>query len=174
MEITDEMVRKHSTMTSLRGELLVRGTKIKEYFKNKHNTTFEEYRKKLLENEPTIGEPVIGKYSLEPLDWEWIKANLKARCTIKSLLSKLGCSEQKLRDRCERELGITFNTLRENCRSEGEDMIVNVMFEKALAGNTNLLIWLSKNWLGYSDKGQLEDESDNNITINFNYGDEKS
>lgn len=45
-----------------------------------------------------------------------------------------------------------FHPLLEKGRQEGKISLKRVMWTKALEGNTTMMVWLSKNCLGYTDK----------------------
>ena len=92
---------------------------------------------------------------LKEVDVELLKKLAGIHCTIKEMASILGCSVDTLERR--------FADIIEKGRDEGKMSLRRVMFKKAVQGeNTAMLIWLSKQHLGMSDK--IEQKDTTNMT----------
>jgi hypothetical protein len=64
-------------------------------------------------------------------------------CTLDEMALILGCHHDTLTAR--------FSGIIKEARATGKMSLKRVMWKKALEGNVPILIWLSKNELGYSD-----------------------
>ncbi len=65
----------------------------------------------------------------------------------------IGCHPDTLYDRVEQEHGVTFTAFSAAKRATGDAALLSVMYRKAVAeGDKTMLIWLSKQRLGMSDK----------------------
>lgn len=131
-------------------------------FKEHHGMDYADYRAMKLEElgilAPTNSSIVI--------DWEYVKEHFKADCSIASIASALKVSNMLLYSRCINDLGCTLTDLRNEYVGVGEDMIRKKLFDKALSGDSKLLVFLSKNRLGYSEQPEKKVEAS---TITFNY-----
>jgi len=76
-------------------------------------------------------------------------------------LARLHCNQQDI----ARWFGVDKNTIAkrfgteiELARQETKAKLRRKMLEEAMNGNTTMLIWLSKNMLGFSDNGPVEND----------------
>lgn len=87
------------------------------------------------------------------IDWNFVKLRLTEHATGKQIAEEIGCSDDLLFLRCKEELGMALSDLKQECRKEGKARLTSKMYDVGIKqGNPALLIWLSKNWLGYTDK----------------------
>lgn len=119
---------------------------------------YTEYRKE------KTGE-VYKRPKIE-IDWDWVKTQLRARTSGAAIARQLNLNTNYLYDRCLEDNGVPLAEFKSQAHAEGDDMLKNKMFEIAMKGNVQMLIWLSKNWLHYSDKP--EDKTEQNVVLNFN------
>lgn len=133
-------------------------------FKEKYDMEYKDYRAEKLE-ELGILAPTN---SCITIDWDYVKEHFKADCSISSIASALKVSNMLLYSRCINDLGCTLTDLRNEYVGVGEDMIKKKMFDKAIEGDNKLLIFLSKNRLGYSEHPEKKMDTS---TINFNFVD---
>ncbi len=71
----------------------------------------------------------------------------KIQCTIPEMASVLGCAESVLRAR--------FSAVIQKGKLEGHSSLRRMMYLAAKGGNTGMMVWLSKNLLGYTDKQDM-------------------
>jgi AraC-like DNA-binding protein len=102
-----------------------------------------------------------------PIDWGFVREKLKSRTAATSIAKVLGVSVQVFYDRCQAEQGMSFQQLRAECQAEGEDTLKNKMYELAMAGNTQMLIWLSRNWMKYHDRQEDSTAEETTVQVNF-------
>ena len=90
------------------------------------------------------------------MDWGRVIEMLKAQCKTVDIARALGISTDKIYVRCQQDLGIDFSALKEEKRSEGQNVLRFKQYEIALTGNVPMLIWLGKQYLGQTDKSEVE------------------
>lgn len=76
------------------------------------------------------------------------------------IADKLGMNIDTLAARIKERYGLSFSEYK---RKKQEPMRINLMkkqYDVAMSGNVTMLIWLGKQYLGQSDKVQLEDDTD--------------
>lgn len=78
------------------------------------------------------------------LDEALLKKMAAEDCTVAEIAATLGCHRDTIYARYS-------DVLREG-REEGNSSLKRKMFELAMSGNVQMLIWLSKQRLGYKDK----------------------
>jgi hypothetical protein len=98
------------------------------------------------EVKPKRGRPLIE------IDYDNVKAMRKIQCTEKEIASVLemsyrGFQERKKRDEVLRD-ALEFG------EANGKVSLRREMYRKAMTGNVSMLIWMSKNILGMSDRLQ--------------------
>lgn len=57
---------------------------------------------------------------------------------------------------CKRKTKLSFSAYREQKKGRGRAALAAKQYELAMKGNVVMCIWLGKQWLGQSDKTQLE------------------
>ena len=89
------------------------------------------------------------------IDWKKVDLMLKAHCSGTSIAETLGINKETLYDAVKREKGISFSEYSQQQKEVGRDHLKLSMFKKAINGSNTMLIWLSKQYLGMSDKTQF-------------------
>lgn len=96
-----------------------------------------------------------GAVSIE-LDEEKVEALASIGCTLEEIAVVMGCCERTLQRRCK------------ECIARGHERMKTSLrrwqYEKAKSGNTTMLIWLGKQFLGQRDK---IDETYREETVTF-------
>ena len=72
----------------------------------------------------------------------------EVQCPNREIATRLGISIDTLHDR--------YSDIIDKGRNEGKCKLRQIMYRSAMAGNTTMQIFLSKNMLGYSDRLQQE------------------
>jgi len=106
--------------------------------------------------------PVVKKKGGRPklnIDPKIILNLAMIHCTVQEIASIVGCSHETIYAR--------FSDVLRKGHDEGQMSLKRKMHEKALAGDTPMLIWLSKQRLGYRDK-QPDDVAITNFNVFVN------
>lgn len=81
------------------------------------------------------------------------------QCTLVEISEYFGCSEDTIYRWCKLHYGLTFAEIFKKKSSGGRISLRRSMFEAALKGNITMMIWLSKQYLGMSDKQEVKQSS---------------
>lgn len=96
------------------------------------------------------------------LDWDEFKKLCELHCTRREVAQWFQVSEDTIDRRCLEEFDLPFASYYEENKVGGKISLRRRQFEKAMDGDTSMLIWLGKNWLDQKDK--VED-TDNRLPI---------
>lgn len=83
------------------------------------------------------------------------------QCTDAEIASWIGMTEEGFRKRKKSDKQLV-GALKDG-RDRGKSSIRRMMFQAAEKGNATMLVWLSKNVLGYTDK--IDQKNDNKVEI---------
>ena len=86
------------------------------------------------------------------------------QCTKLEICEVLGVTDKTLDRWCKETYNKHFSVIFREKRQGGRASLRRAQFETAMSGNSSLLIWLGKNWLGQSDNPVQEDASNNSMT----------
>jgi hypothetical protein len=89
------------------------------------------------------------------IDWNKVDEYLIAQCSGSSIASILGCHENTLYDRCRIDKNVEFMTYSAKKKAEGKEVLRKNMFDLAMKGNITMNIFLSKQYLGFTDKTSM-------------------
>lgn len=91
------------------------------------------------------------------------------QCTLSEIAAWFCCSEDTIERRVEEEYGKTFAEVFSKKKKFGKISLRRTMFQKAQEGNPTLLIWLSKQHLGMSDKNEVKEtgKKESKLIIEF-------
>lgn len=106
------------------------------------------------------GRPLIE------VNWQRVDDMLKCQASGEIIADLIGVDYKTLERRCKREQGKKFGEYAKQKKQVGKNLIRMKMLKKALSGDTALLIFLSKNWLGMADKPQ-DLETRREIVLNY-------
>jgi len=101
------------------------------------------------ENQKT-GRPLIE------IDWEKVDNMCGVRCTGEEIAGVLGFSYNTLVRAIRREFDMTFEEYYTLKSQNGKASIRRKQYQTAMNGNQYMLKWLGVNWLGQSDKQEVE------------------
>lgn len=86
------------------------------------------------------------------------KALCRIQCTEQEICSVLDVTDKTLNAWCKRTLHLNFSEAYKRESADGKMSIRRAMFEKATKDkNTTMLIWLSKQYLGMTDKVEMDE-----------------
>jgi len=89
------------------------------------------------------------------IDWQKVAEYLHAQCSGSAIASILGIHENTLYDRCRIDNNVEFMTFSAKKKSEGKELLRKNMFDIAMKGNVVMNIFLSKQYLGFADKTEM-------------------
>lgn len=95
------------------------------------------------------------------IDFEAVDKYLQAQCSGSAIAGLLGVCPDTLYRAVEQRYKVTFSAYLQQKRGEGREILRMKLWEEAVSkGNTIMLIWLSKNYLGMSENiERLSDEA---------------
>lgn len=77
------------------------------------------------------------------------------QCTKQEIADWYRCSEDSIERFCHREYGASFAVVYAQKKSVGKISLRRRQFQTAEKGNTSMLIWLGKQYLGQSEKQEV-------------------
>tara|TARA_R110002020_G_scaffold166393_1_gene354368 strand:+ start:1301 stop:1645 length:345 start_codon:yes stop_codon:yes gene_type:complete len=89
------------------------------------------------------------------IDWEQADKMCGIHCTGEEIASILNVDYDTLNAACKREKGMGFSDYSDQKRSSGRASLRRRQYGIAMDGNSTMLIWLGKNWLGQTDKSEV-------------------
>lgn len=89
-----------------------------------------------------------------PIDWEIVDGMCAIQCTGLEIAGVLGCSYNTLVRAVKREKELTFEDYFAQKSVEGKVSLRRKQYDTALEGNTTMLIWLGKQWLGQTNRNE--------------------
>lgn len=97
------------------------------------------------------GKP-FGRPPIE-IDKEQFEKLCYIQCTEQEICDEwYNCSVDTLERWCQKTYGVTFADIYRIKRGRGKKSLRRTQLETALKGNTTMMIWLGKQYLGQSDK----------------------
>ena len=96
------------------------------------------------------------------VDWDQVDKLCALHCTGVEQAGILDMHYDTLDARCREEKGMSFSEYFKQKSASGKMSLRRRQFTSAMDGNTTMLVWLGKNWLGQSDssdEGDVELES---------------
>lgn len=86
------------------------------------------------------------------INWEEFEKLCALHCTQTEIAEWFGCSVDTLFTKVERHYGEGYTEVYKRKSSKGKISLRRKMFESALSGNVTMMIWMSKQILGYRDR----------------------
>lgn len=110
----------------------------------------------------------IGRPEIE-LKWDVLDAVLQYGAQLTDCAEFCGCSEDTIQNRIKQEFGLTFTEYRARKLGRTRVSIMKKQIEKALAGDTTMLIWVGKNICNQADKisTEVDDTPDEPVTLAY-------
>lgn len=93
------------------------------------------------------------------IDWDAMDKLCRMQATLVEVASFFDCSEDTINNAIKREYGYTFSEYHKRKSAGGRSSLRRKQFESALKGNTSLLIWLGKQYLGQADVARVDNTS---------------
>lgn len=105
--------------------------------------------------------PVPGRGRGRPradVDLSKLPALCRIQCTAEECASVLGITIDTLDNRLQEVYGCNFSTFYKKHSGGGKCSLRRLQWKAAREGNTTMLVWLGKQWLGQTDKIVHADE----------------
>jgi len=90
------------------------------------------------------------------IDWDIVDEYLRAHCEGTGIASVLGIAADTLYLACKKKYNMTFSAYSAIKKSEGVELIRKKQYELAIKGNSSMLVWLGKQYLGQKEKREVE------------------
>lgn len=101
------------------------------------------------------------------INWDEFEKLCEIQCTLTEISGWFRCSEDTIERAVEKKYGIKFAEAFEQKRGKGKIAIRRAQVQKALNGDTTMLIWLGKNGLGQTDKQEVDHNLNGPIEVKF-------
>jgi len=101
------------------------------------------------------------------IDWNIVDELCHIQCTSEEIASVIGCSDATLARRCKKDHDITFAEYIAQKSLGGKSSLRRKQWKAADSGNTTMLIWLGKQYLGQVDKPEDTGGESPSLNINF-------
>jgi hypothetical protein len=111
----------------------------------------------------------VGKRGPKALAVDWDKLDKMAfiQCTQEEIASVLNTSVKALERACERDHKVKFADYVAKKADGGKMSLRRQMWRKIEDGNVTMLIWASKNLLGWSDKNEISTGENKPFVLNY-------
>lgn len=96
------------------------------------------------------------KIEFDERGWEQIQDMCRIHCTGEEIAAIMDCCYDTLNTRCKEKYGIGFSEYYKKHASGGKKSLRRHQMDAAENGNTTMLIWLGKQYLGQSDQAVQE------------------
>lgn len=98
-----------------------------------------------------MARPRMGRPPIE-IKWEDFEKLCGLHCTLEEIASWFHCSADTIERSCKKHYQESFAEIYRKKKAFGTISLRRKMWSMATDGNVTLLIWLSKQHLGFSDK----------------------
>lgn len=114
-----------------------------------------------------VKELKAGRHKIE-FDLEILKGLAEIQCTYQEIAAVFNVSTETIERRMKNDT--VFCALVKKGYETGKTSLRRKQYEKAIGGNTTMLIWLGKQYLGQTDKQDVNATGD--LTINVTHKDD--
>jgi len=124
----------------------------------------DKFIKAVRENGKKGGRPEVS------IDWGEFEKLCQMHCTLEELAGWFGCHANTIEVAVKREHGIGFREYLGQKAGVGKVSLRRAQWQKALAGDKTMLIWMGKQHLGQLDKSRFDlkhDVSELKATVVF-------
>ena len=92
----------------------------------------------------------------ESINWELVNSALQAGCSGREIAAKLGMIDETLQRACRKKFGVMFSEYALAQKQHGDLLLKMKMFQLAMNGDKNMLIFLAKTRLGMVEEHKIE------------------
>jgi hypothetical protein len=108
---------------------------------------------------PRTGRPKVA------IDYDVLETMLQYGATCTDCAGRFLCSNDTIERGIKSRYHMTFAELSDKLMHKVRLKLRQKMFESAMNGNTAIMIWLSKQWLGMKEEGLLNINSNGSIVL---------
>ena len=94
-----------------------------------------------------------------PIDWDVVEKKMIVGCTYREIVDEFDLTDQQFSTRFKEEFGDYYSVYSTKFHSIGKCRIRETQYDKALEGNTQMLMLLGEQWL---KQGKLNQEDNKN------------
>ena len=105
----------------------------------------------------------VGGRPPKPIDYTKLDAMCAIHCTGEECASILGVSYEHLNNQLKKDGNFGFLEYFKEKGANGKMSLRRKQYDQAMSGNSTMLIWLGKQWLGQTDKVEEKSEVTSNI-----------
>ena len=98
-------------------------------------------------------------------DWKVLDAILQFKASKRDCAELINISEDTIERRIKKKFQLTFSEYRDRKMAQPRHSIARRQYEIAMAGNATMLIWLGKQWLGQTEKQEIDQTTTAKIVI---------
>lgn len=102
------------------------------------------------------------------IDWTQFEKLCGLHCTLAEISAFFGISDDTIERACKRHYKKSYAEIYKEKQGLGKLSLRRKMFETAMKGDKTLMIWLSKNYMGMTDKLETNQQIEQK-TINLSY-----
>lgn len=111
------------------------------------------------EEEMSVTAERKGGRPEKPIDWKIVDDLLIAGCTGTEVASHFDIHPHNFYDRIVKKHNMSFTDYAAEKRQKGHSLLRTKQFQKAMSGDTSMLIWLGKNKLDQRDSSKEETDT---------------
>ena len=108
-----------------------------------------------------------GGRPLKPIDKKIFENLCAIQATLIEIAGIFDCSEDTIQRFCKREYKMSFSEAFEKFSANGKVSLRRMQFKAAEAGNVTMQIWLGKQYLGQTDKQEMEVTEEKDYVFNI-------
>jgi hypothetical protein len=112
----------------------------------------------------------VGRPKKE-MNWEVLDSILQFGASLLDCSELCEMSEDSIQRKIKEKHEMTFSEYRDKKMSRMRVKLLRKQYEGAMAGNTALLIWLGKQYLGQSDKNESKNDESHTIQLKYSLDD---
>ncbi len=101
----------------------------------------------------------------KPIDWDLVDELIEGGCAASQIAPHFHMHPNTFTDRVFQQYDMVFTEYAYFIREKGLSNLKMTQYKKALAGDTTLLIWLGKQYLGQRDRTEITGNSTDPLTI---------
>ena len=99
--------------------------------------------------------------------WRTIESACEIMCTKEEIADLLRISADTLERRIKEETGETFAVYYAQKSANGKRSLRRTQYQTAMNGNTTMLVWLGKQWLGQKDKHEIAGDENSPFVLAY-------